>query len=136
VSDSAQTKLSVCLVGCGEMGRLHAASIAAHPMLDQFIVCDSLMDAARSLAGEFGAKVMSVNEALACSDCDAIIIASLARIHLDHTARLTDKFSGIDSNICTWFRFIAPVCTTISCARAVSRSNSRQRLPTSPPSTG
>ncbi len=69
------------------MGRLHAASIATHPMLGQFTVCDSLMDAARSVATEFGAKVMSVNEALACSGFDAIIIASPARLHLDHTAR-------------------------------------------------
>ena len=33
-------------------------------------------------------------------------------------------------------RLIDPACTTISCARAVSRNNSRQRLPTSPPGTG
>ena len=51
------------------------------------------------------------------------------------TARLTERRGGIDTSKCTWSRFTDPAWITISCAIAVSRINSRQRWPTSPPST-
>jgi len=95
VSETAQAKLSICLVGCGEMGRLHAASIAAHPMPGQLAVCDNSMDAALSVAAEFDARVMSVNEALASPGFDAIIIASPAHLHLEHTARALETGSYV-----------------------------------------
>jgi hypothetical protein len=42
------------------------------------------------------------------------------------TARDTDRLGGIDSNMWTWSRLIDPACTTISCARAVSRNSEPQ----------
>lgn len=51
------------------------------------------------------------------------------------TAFDTDRFGGIDISICTWSRFTEPAYICISLLLEISRSSSRHRKPTSPPST-
>ena len=77
--------------------------------------------------GPSSAYVVCRTRSAACASCDPSDTAP---------RRDTDKLGGIDSSMCTWSRLTDPACTTISCARAVSRNNSRHRNPTSPPSTG
>lgn len=85
--ENPKKSLSVCLIGCGEMGRLHASSIVDHPLLGELSVCDWSQDAAQKAADDFGATLKTVDAALDSSGIDAYIIASPAHLHLDHTAR-------------------------------------------------
>ena len=73
--------MRLAIIGAGAIGRIHAHNVTAHPEARLAVVCDSIPDAAESLATEFGSMaVQSVEEALG-RNLDGAIIASSTASH-------------------------------------------------------
>jgi myo-inositol 2-dehydrogenase/D-chiro-inositol 1-dehydrogenase len=78
---------NVVLVGAGRIGRIHARNAVANPRLKLAGIVDPVGEAALSLAGECGARVMTLDEALADRDVAGVVIASSTDTHLDYSMR-------------------------------------------------
>jgi myo-inositol 2-dehydrogenase / D-chiro-inositol 1-dehydrogenase len=76
--------VALALFGAGRIGRIHARNVAAHPDLTLRYVVDPASDAAATLAGADGARVASVQAALADPEIAGVIIASSTDTHLDY----------------------------------------------------
>ncbi len=71
------------ILGAGRIGKVHAATIAAAPNARVAMVADAMPEAARSLAESVGADIGSVDEVIAASDVDAILICSPTDTHAE-----------------------------------------------------
>ena len=80
--------LSVCLVGCGGMGRLHGESILRHSNLSDLSLCDVDPVRAQELAGELGAEWLPLSEALSSSKFDAFFVVTPAAVHVEQLVRI------------------------------------------------
>jgi myo-inositol 2-dehydrogenase/D-chiro-inositol 1-dehydrogenase len=78
---------NVVLVGAGRIGRIHARNAVANPRLRLAGIVDPVGEAAQTLAGECGARVVALDEALADRDVAGVIIASSTDTHLDYSMR-------------------------------------------------
>ena len=76
--------LRVALLGAGRMGHLHARVIAGHDDARLAWVCDPIEDAAKAVAGRYGARwSVDARDALDDGDVDAVVIASATSTHTD-----------------------------------------------------
>ncbi len=80
--------LSVCLVGCGSMGRLHGESILRHSGVSGLSLCDADPSRARELAGELGGDWLPLDEALSSSMFDAFFVVTPAAAHVEQLVRI------------------------------------------------
>src|SRR6266567_975555 len=72
------------LFGAGRIGRVHAASVAAHPRTELAIVHDPIEAAAREVAAQYGAvPTQDADVILGDPAIDAVIIASPTATHVD-----------------------------------------------------
>jgi len=81
--------LKVALLGAGRIGQVHARNIAAHAESALVAVADVQLEAAQKLAAEYGANVLSVEQALADPAIDAVLIATSTDTHADLIALAT-----------------------------------------------
>jgi myo-inositol 2-dehydrogenase/D-chiro-inositol 1-dehydrogenase len=81
--------LKIALLGAGRIGQVHARSIAAHRESRLVAVADVVSDAARKLAAEYDADARSVDDILADSSIDAVLIATSTDTHSDLMERAT-----------------------------------------------
>ncbi len=72
-----------CQFGAGRIGAIHAANLAQDPAFELRYVVDVNREAAEALAKKYGAKVGSVEAALADPAVNAVIIASSTDTHAD-----------------------------------------------------
>jgi len=76
--------ISICVLGAGRIGQIHARNVAAHPKARLVGVTDVSADAANNLAQATGAKVFASNEAvIADSSVGAILICTPTDTHAD-----------------------------------------------------
>jgi myo-inositol 2-dehydrogenase/D-chiro-inositol 1-dehydrogenase len=75
----------VALIGAGRMGQIHGPNAARHPALRLKYVVETNSAAAEALAGELGAAVSALADALADPAIKGIIIASSTDMHLEHS---------------------------------------------------
>jgi len=73
--------INVCLFGAGRIGAIHAANVANHPGAQLRYVVDVFAESAQQLAAQYGAQVVSVEQALADPELHAVIIASSTDTH-------------------------------------------------------
>jgi len=73
----------IALLGCGRIGKIHAANAAAHPGLTLSHVVDPLAEAAEALAQAAGAAVATRDAVLADPGVEGVIVASSTDSHLD-----------------------------------------------------
>ena len=73
--------LRIGLLGCGRIGRVHAAGIAAHPGSTLSAVSDIHAPAAEALGGPFGASVRSSEAIIADDAIDAVLVATSTDTH-------------------------------------------------------
>jgi myo-inositol 2-dehydrogenase/D-chiro-inositol 1-dehydrogenase len=73
--------LRIGLIGAGRIGRIHAASVMASPEARLVAVADAMPDAARALAEQSGARVMSVSGLVRSPTVDAVMICSPTDTH-------------------------------------------------------
>lgn len=72
-----------CQFGAGRIGAIHAANLAQDPAFELRYVVDVNREAAEALAKKHGAKVSTVEAALADPAVNAVIIASSTDTHAD-----------------------------------------------------
>jgi myo-inositol 2-dehydrogenase / D-chiro-inositol 1-dehydrogenase len=76
--------IRIAVLGCGRIGVMHAANIAAHPRATLAGVYDIHSPAAEAVAAKTGAKVFGSAEAVFESqDVDAVLIATATDTHAD-----------------------------------------------------
>ena len=63
--------MNICLIGAGRIGIVHAIAIASEKNAILHSVVDVNESAAESLAKEYSAKVLNINEAFSNIDIDA-----------------------------------------------------------------
>jgi myo-inositol 2-dehydrogenase/D-chiro-inositol 1-dehydrogenase len=71
------------LIGAGRIGRIHGSNVAARSDAKLVAVADADGKAASALAGETGARSVSLEEALGGSDIDAVLICAPTDMHAD-----------------------------------------------------
>ena len=76
--------IGIAVLGCGRIGAMHAANIAAHPRGRLAVVQDINIAAARAVAASTGARVMeTAAEIFSSPDVDAVLIATATDTHAD-----------------------------------------------------
>ncbi|MGH8177764.1 MAG: inositol 2-dehydrogenase [Steroidobacter sp.] len=75
------------LIGAGRIGRIHAENIARSSRAALIAVADADAKAAAELAARWSCRTVSLDEALAASDVDAVLIASSTDTHADWIER-------------------------------------------------
>jgi myo-inositol 2-dehydrogenase / D-chiro-inositol 1-dehydrogenase len=73
----------VALIGAGRIGKIHAASVGAHPDSALKLVSDVYQPAAEEVATAYGARVATVDEIMADSTIDIVMICSVTETHAD-----------------------------------------------------
>lgn len=74
-------EIGLCLIGAGRIGRIHAATLAAHPGAELCYVVDVDTAAAEALSARHGADTATAEAALADPAVDAVVIASSSDSH-------------------------------------------------------
>ncbi len=77
--------LNVGLLGCGRIGRVHAASLARIEGARVAVVADAMAEAAEALAGQCGATVMAPEALIESAEVDAVVIGTPTHTHYDLT---------------------------------------------------
>ena len=76
--------IRIAVLGCGRIGVMHAANIAAHPRATLAGVFDIHSPAAQAVSAKTGAPVFTSAEAVfASKDVDAVLIATATDTHAD-----------------------------------------------------
>lgn len=77
--------LRIAVLGCGRIGRMHAANIAAHPRAALASVYDLHRPFAEEVAGLHGVTAAGTPEAIfAAADVDAVLVATVTPTHADY----------------------------------------------------
>ena len=71
------------VLGAGRIGNVHARTLRDSGRAQVAYVADAMADAANALAAQVGAKTGSVDDVIAASDVDAILIATPTDTHAD-----------------------------------------------------
>jgi len=78
------SRVKFALMGCGRIGRMHAAGLAGHPRAELASVFDVSDEAASRTAADLGVrKAVSVEAVLADPKIEAILIATPTTTHVD-----------------------------------------------------
>ena len=73
------------MLGCGRIGRMHSANIAAHPRARLAAVYDIHAPSAEAVAARHGVRAMSsADEIFAAGDVDAVLVATVTDTHADY----------------------------------------------------
>jgi myo-inositol 2-dehydrogenase/D-chiro-inositol 1-dehydrogenase len=76
--------IGIAVLGCGRIGAMHAANIAAHPRARLAAVQDVNAAAAKAVAASTGARVTdTAAEIFSSPDVDAVLIATATDTHAD-----------------------------------------------------
>jgi myo-inositol 2-dehydrogenase/D-chiro-inositol 1-dehydrogenase len=77
--------LRIAVIGCGRIGRMHAANIAAHPRAKLATVFDADKAASAATAERHGVPVAASDDALLASpEVDAVLVATTTDTHADY----------------------------------------------------
>lgn len=80
-----EVMLGIAVLGCGRIGRMHAANIAAHPRARLTAVYDVSGDAAAEVAAIEGVPVAaSAEEIFASPETQAVLVATATETHADY----------------------------------------------------
>ena len=77
------------LLGAGRIGKVHAKAISSNPKAQLVAVADAMPKAAEDLATQYGCVVRTVDNILAASDIDAVVICTPTDTHADLIERFT-----------------------------------------------
>ena len=77
--------LRIAVLGCGRIGRMHAANIAAHPRAELATVFDIDKSSAETVAAQHGVRASrSADDVFASRDVDAVLVATVTDTHADY----------------------------------------------------
>lgn len=76
--------IRIAVLGAGRIGRIHAANAAANPRCRLIAVADTVLPAAKALAGQHGAEAATDPKVvIARPDLDAVVIGTPTDTHVD-----------------------------------------------------
>ena len=79
-------RVRTALVGCGKVGRIHAAALSRLPESEFVAVCDHSLDRAQAFAQDYGVRPFAdLAEMLAAARVEALLIATPHPLHADAT---------------------------------------------------
>ncbi len=87
--------LRIGLLGCGRIGQVHAASIAATKGATLTALADALPEAAATLARATGAEARDTAAILAAPDIDAVVVATPTDSHFDQIRQAAENGKAI-----------------------------------------
>ncbi len=77
--------VSIAVLGCGRIGRMHAANIAAHPRAELAAVYDVHTPSCEEVASAYGAPAAADAEQIfADAKVDAVLVATVTETHADY----------------------------------------------------
>ncbi|MBB6469124.1 myo-inositol 2-dehydrogenase/D-chiro-inositol 1-dehydrogenase [Aminobacter lissarensis] len=76
--------IKIGVLGCGRIGRMHAANISAHPRTTLTGVFDVNRDAATDVAKHLGVPALDSADAMLASGVDAVLIATATDTHVPY----------------------------------------------------
>ncbi len=77
--------LNIGVLGCGRIGRMHAANLVAHPRTNLVAVYDIDEQAALNVSKKTGAKAHASAEAVfSDDDIDAVLVSTITETHADY----------------------------------------------------
>src|SRR3954470_19373437 len=80
--------LRIAVLGCGRIGRMHAANVAAHPRAKLVSVYDTHRPFAEDVAARNGITAADSADAIfAAADIDAVLVATATDTHADYIER-------------------------------------------------
>src|SRR5919107_1351475 len=80
--------LRIAVLGCGRIGRMHAANVAAHPRAKLVSVHDTHRPFAEEVAARNGITAADSADAIfAAGDIDAVLVATATDTHADYIER-------------------------------------------------
>src|SRR3954470_21629837 len=80
--------LRIAVLGCGRIGRMHAANVAAHPRAKLASVYDTHRPFAEEVAARSGITAADSADAIfASGDIDAVLVATATDTHADYIER-------------------------------------------------
>ena len=77
----------VVLVGAGRIGRIHARNAALNSRIELAGIVDPVAAPAMEMSGQYGAPVLSLDEAMSDASIAGVIIASSTDTHLEYSVR-------------------------------------------------
>ena len=78
-------ELRVALIGCGRIGRMHAANLTSHSTLELASVFDAVPQMAREVASTYGVSTAAnAEEIFKSTEIDAVLVASTTDTHADY----------------------------------------------------
>lgn len=80
-------EMRVAVLGAGRIGKIHGSNVARQPGVRLIAVADPDGAAAAQLAGQTGAEVRDVEDAITSTDVDAVIIGTPTTTHADFIER-------------------------------------------------
>ena len=83
------------VIGAGRIGKVHARAIASNPKAKLAYIADALPAAAEALAGEYGARIASVDEIMKARDVDAVLIGSPTGFHAEQIQAASNNGKAI-----------------------------------------
>ena len=72
----------IALLGCGRIGKIHAANAVAHPGLNLSHIVDPFAENAQAVARDTGAEITSYEAVLADPSIEGVIVATSTDLHL------------------------------------------------------
>jgi myo-inositol 2-dehydrogenase/D-chiro-inositol 1-dehydrogenase len=85
----------IALIGAGRIGKIHAANLAANPRTRLTRVVDPFPEAAAAVAGQYGARVSTIDEALADPAIAGVVVASSTDTHLPYSLAAAEAGKAI-----------------------------------------
>lgn len=85
----------IALIGAGRIGKIHAANLAANPRLRLTHVVDPFPEAAAAAAAQYGARVSTIEEALADPATAGVVVASSTDTHLPYSLAAAEAGKAI-----------------------------------------
>ena len=87
--------INIAILGCGRIGQVHARTLSGLTSARLVAVADAFPDAAQALGARTGAKVLSVEEIMADSAIDAVVIGTPTTTHFDLIHQAAKAGKGI-----------------------------------------
>ncbi|MET3925758.1 inositol 2-dehydrogenase [Devosia sp. 2618] len=77
------------LLGAGRIGKVHAKAVSSNPQAQLVAVADAVDQAARDIASQYGCEVRTIEQIVAASDIDAVVICTPTDTHADLIEQFT-----------------------------------------------
>jgi myo-inositol 2-dehydrogenase/D-chiro-inositol 1-dehydrogenase len=87
--------MNIEVIGAGRIGKSHAANAAAHPAMSVKFIVDPIAGAADQLAEGVGAQVATIDDVLADTSVEGVIVASSTDTHLDFSIRAIEAGKAV-----------------------------------------